>query len=151
MNQDERLTPVPIRPATAADYDQIVEVWASGGLPVRLQGREGEEAFCRQLERFPTLYLVAVDGDRVVGVVLGTHDERKGWINRLAVLPAYQRRGIAAALLTACDAAFQAVGIEIVAALVEPENTPSRALLGQSGYRADVPVKYYRKLTRPDI
>ena len=36
---------------------------------------------------------VAEAGGELVGVVLGTHDGRKGWINRLAVAPAYQRRG----------------------------------------------------------
>ncbi|MFQ5413999.1 MAG: GNAT family N-acetyltransferase [Phycisphaerae bacterium] len=141
---------VSIRPATAGDYAAIVAVWRAAGLAFRAGGRDGEAGFRRQLARFPGLYLVATDADRIVGVVLGTHDERKGWINRLAVLPAYRRRGVGAALVAACDAAIRRAGIEIVAALVEPENASSAALFAHAGYSEDVPVRYFRKCTRPD-
>ena len=41
-------------------------------------------------------------GDQRVGrVVIGSHDGRKGWINRLAVSPGYRRHGIGAALVDA--------------------------------------------------
>ena len=145
-----RDSPLPIRPATAADYQQIAKVWAASGLEVSLHGRESEEAFRRQLEQFPDLYLVATDDDAVVGAVLGSHDHRKGWINRLAVLPGYRRRGIAGALALACDAAIRAHGIEIVATLIEPDNVASCALFEKLGYRTDVPARYYRKLSHPD-
>ena len=86
-----------------------------------------------------------------VGVVLGSHDERKGWINRLAVMPEYRRRGIALSLADACDAAIRADGIEIVAALVEVNNDSSAALLEKLGYAADIPVTYYRKRAHPEV
>ncbi len=143
-------SPPSIRRVRPADYDGIVALWSAAGLFVRKDGRESEGAFLRQVEQFPDLYLAAVDGDRIVGVVFGTHDGRKGWINRLAMLPEYRRRGVAAALVTACDAAIRAHGIEIIAALIEPENKASIALFEGVGYRADVPVIYYRKLSRPD-
>ena len=139
-----------IRPAIARDYERIVEVWVASGLPVKLQGRESREAFVRQLQSLPGLYLVAMDGERIVGVILGSHDHRKGWINRLAVLPEYRRRGIAADLVLACERALQAEGMEITAALIEEDNATSRLLFEKLGYRADVPAAYYRKLTRPD-
>ena len=147
-NQQERGW--SIRRATADDYDDIKAVWAAAGLQVCIRGRERREAFLCQLEQFPDFYLVAVDGERIIGMVFGSHDHRKGWINRLAVLPECRRRGVAAALVTACDDAIRAQGIEIVAALVEAYNTESAALFEKLGYRADVPVAYYRKLSRPD-
>ena len=140
-----------IRRAKPEDYGEIVEVWRASGLSVRLQGRESEEAFRLQLDQFPDLYLLAIDGGRGVGVVRGSHDHRKGWINRLAVLPGYRRRGMASALMSACEAAIGTHGIEIAAALVESDNTASHAFFERLGYRADVPVRYYRKLSRPDV
>ena len=139
-----------IRNAVADDYDAIVDVWFRSGLSVRPHGRESKAAFLHQLERLGDLYLVAVSEDRLVGVVLGTHDHRKGWINRVAVPPEFRRSGLASALVKACDEAIRAEGIEIVAALVEEGNIASAKLLEKLGYRADVPVKYYRKLTHPD-
>ena len=108
-----------IRPAIADDYGRLVSLWTLSDMHPEIQGRESKSAFLQQLEQFPDLYLVATVGERIVGVVLGTHDGRNGWINRLAVHPQHQRCGIAAALVTACDAAIRAQGIGIVAALVD--------------------------------
>ena len=149
---DGRPSPRPeIRRATPDDYAGIVEVWSKAGLPISAAGRDREKAFLHQLERFPSTYLVGVDGRRIVGVVLGTHDHRKGWINRLAVLPDYCGHGTASELVRACETALQAEGIHIVAALVGPDNTASCALLRKLGYLTDIPVRYYRKLSDPDV
>jgi len=139
-----------ICPATEDDYEAILAVWSAAGLGVRPQGRDARGPFRRQLAAFPDLYLVAKDEGRVVGVVLGTHDERKGWINRLAVVPAYRRRGIAAALVRACETALEARGIHIITALVEPASAASAELFAGLGYREDVPVRYFRKVSRAE-
>ena len=99
---NEPLPPCSIRPALAEDYATIAEIWRQCGLEVQYEGRESESAFRRQLERFPNLYLVACDEARIVGVVVGSHDHRKGWINRLAVLPEYQRRGLQVPFFLCC-------------------------------------------------
>jgi len=134
-----------IRPATIEDYDALIELWLAAGSDVEPTRRESREAFARQLELFPDLYLVAVEGSRIIGVVLGSHDGRKGWINRLAVQPDAQRRGVATALVRAVDAAIRADGITIVCALVEVENAASAALFRRLGYADNVPVVYFRK------
>ena len=140
-----------IETVSAGDYDEIVQVWVDSGLSVRRKGRDTREAFEQQLAVFPDLYLKAVVRMRIVGVIFGTHDHRKGWINRLAVLPRFRRQGVAAALVTSCDRAIRAQGIGIVSALVETENTASAVLFERLGYRSDVPVRYFRRLDHPDI
>lgn len=139
---------IALRPATVDDFDQIVEIWRLSGLRVAEGGRDSREAFARQVARFGSAIQVAVVAERVVGVVFGTHDERKGWINRLAVLPAYRRRGIAEALVKTADTELRRAGMEIVAALVEPESPASAALFQKLGFLTDVPALYFRKLTR---
>jgi len=141
---------VTIRPAMASDYDAIVNVWRESGSNVRTSGRERREAFEQQLAAFSDLYLVAEWGGRMVGVVLGSHDHRKGWINRLAVRPEWRRHGVATSLVDACDAAIRARGIEIVCALVEAGNEPSARLFESMGYD-QAPVRYFRKLSRPNV
>ncbi len=140
-----------IMPVAGIDYDEIVKVWREAGLSVRRSGRDARPAFVQQLSHFPDLYLKAVIYGRIVGVVFGTHDWRKGWINRLAVLPECRRRGVGAALLLACDEAIRGHGIGIVSALIEDDNRSSAGLFDKLGYLADVPVIYYRKLDRADI
>ncbi len=143
--------PVVIRPLRSDEYASVRAVWQAAGLSTRAAGRDSAVAFTRQLQQHATTYLAAELDGRLVGVVLGTHDGRKGWINRLAVDPARRKRGVAKRLLLACEAALGELGIEIVAALIEHGNEASVAAFESVGYRADVPVHYYRKLRRSDI
>ncbi len=145
----EETSVLTYRDAQSDDYDELVVLWRDSGSSISLQGRETCEAFHRHVERFPGLSIVALDSTRMVGVVLGSHDGRKGWINRLAVLPAYRRRGVAAALVTACDTAIRAAGIDIVAALVETDNPASAALFRKLGYSDAIQVHYFRRLSHP--
>ncbi len=150
IGRDSGYSPPSIRKATADDYADIAALWSAAGLAFSAQGRDGKQAFRRQLEHFGDLYMVATDAERIIGVVLGSHDHRKGWINRLAVLPEYRRRGIAEKLVTACEDAIRAQGIDIIATLVMPDNKSSCALFEKLGYRTDVPVRYFRKLSGPE-
>ncbi len=136
---------ITIRPAHAADLPAIIELWQRAGLPTRPDGRDSLAELRRQLPHFATCWLVAVRGDSLLGVILGTHDRRKGWLNRLAVHPEHRRRGLGLRLVRACEEALHALDIQIVAALVETENQASAALLRAAGYVTDVPVHYFRK------
>ena len=144
-------TRVVIRQAAPEDYDAIVELWRDAGLSVRTAGRDGRKAYLQQLPRFATLYLVAEAAGRMVGVVLGTHDVRKGWINRLAVQPGHRRMGIAQELIAACERAMIELGIEIFAALVEDDNEVSVQTFERAGYKRDIPVHYLHKRLREDV
>ena len=133
-----------IRRAVANDYATLVELWQRAGIKLEVSGRESEEAFCAQLRFFPHLYLVAEASGQIVGVVLGTHDHRKGWISRLAVDPDHRRKGIATALVTACERAIRGDGIQVVSALVEEDNAASAALFERLGFHT-LEVRYFRK------
>ena len=133
------------------DYDAVRAVWMAAGLSVRSTGRDAREPFCRQLAQFPSTYLLAEEQAYVIGVVLGTHDHRKGWINRLAVIPEYRGRGVGRLLISRCEQALFALGVGIVAALVEDGNDASCAAFRRAGYGNDVRVTYFRKLARPDV
>ncbi len=151
MSPAEATAEIHLRLLTALDYSAVVGVWTAAGVTVGLRGRESEEAFRRQVTQFPDLYLGASHGDQLIGVVLGSHDGRKGWINRLAVRPEYRRRGVASKLIARCDEAIRAQGIEIVCALVEEPNMASRRVFTRAGFADDVPVRYFRKLSRPGV
>ena len=134
----------------APDYPAILEVWRLAGLPVRSSGRDAPEAFARQLADGRQRAIGIRDGDRLIAVAVLTHDGRKGWINRLAVDPAYRRRGVASALVAEAERWFRDdVGLEIFAALIEEENAASLALFEALGYGRPR-VAYVSKRTHPD-
>jgi len=142
--------PIRIRRLQLADYDAIIGIFDACGLAPRIRGRDSRPNLAKQLRARSNTYLGAFDGPRLVGTVLATHDTRKGWINRLAVLPEYRHRGIAQKLVRAAERGLRAQGMEIFAALIESDNAGSQALFAKLGYDAQG-ILYYRRKQRDDI
>jgi ribosomal protein S18 acetylase RimI-like enzyme len=140
-----------VRALAISDYERWMSVWQRSGLhSVRLHGRDSRDAFARQLAtRGRTMLGLELNGE-LVGVVLATHDGRKGWINRLAVLPEYRRRGFARRLLDEAERLLRDHGITVIAALIEPGNDGSLAFFRRSGYVDLQGIHYVSKRDRDD-
>jgi len=142
---------VRIRPLAIEDYDQLLLIWDEAGLPYKPTGRDRREAIAREIAGPSSVFLAAECEGVLAGVVLGTHDGRKGWINRVAVRPAFRRRGIARALVAAVEERLHAQGIEIVTCLVEDNNRTSLAFFERLGYRHHPEILYLSKRHREDV
>jgi N-acetylglutamate synthase len=139
-----------LRALTAEDYPAVLDLWRRSGLhTIRSAGRDSAEAFARQIAQGLLVPLGLEAEGRLVGVVLATHDGRKGWINRLAVDPEYRRLGCARRLVLAAEEALRGAGIHVMAALVEGENAPSLALFQDLDYvEIDPRIHYLSKRDR---
>jgi len=140
-----------IRDFRPEDYDAVVALWEEVGLPFKPRGRDTREALTAQLADATAVYLVAEAAGKIVGAVLGTHDGRKGWINRLAVAPAYQRGGLGARLLAEVERRLAGLGLEIFACLVEEWNADSKTFFERLGYKSFNDITYYTKRLQPDV
>jgi ribosomal protein S18 acetylase RimI-like enzyme len=141
---------VVIREMTIEDYAAVVGLWEEAGLTYRPGGRDRAEKIRAELTQGTALFLVAEVKGRIVGVVLGTHDGRRGWVNRLAVAPAHRRRGIAAGLVREVERRAKALGIDIVAALIESENQTSLRFFEAIDYVHSPAIEYVSKRSSPD-
>jgi N-acetylglutamate synthase len=139
------VTSVRLRDFRLEDYERVLELWEEAGLPFRPLGRDAKEKVAREIERDAAVFVVAEAEGRLVGVVFGTHDGRKGWINRLAVAPAFQRGGVAAMLVAEVEARLSDMGIDVFGALVEGENTRSMRFFEGLGYFSHDEVRYFHK------
>ena len=136
---------LPVR-LSVDEYDEICALWNIAGLPTRPIGRDSQQAFQTQLDSGNQMAFGIRNAEsQLIGVVLATHDSRKGWINRLAIHPDYQRQGFAAQLIETCEAHFKQLGILLTAALVEAENVASLALFQREGYHLHRDVFYLSK------
>lgn len=136
----------------ANEYDRIIALWNEAGLSHKPNGRDSREAFTRQLAGNTHTFIgMETQEGQLVGVVLATHDGRKGWINRLAVHPDARRRGIGKALIAAAEDVLKEQGIGIIAALIEPENEASLALFLSEGYIDWPGIHYVSKRQSDDI
>ena len=140
-----------IRELRLSDYAALIASWKEAGLPHRPKGRDARTSIARQLRSPTTVFLVAEIRGRLAGTVLGTHDGRKGWINRLAVAPEYRRRGVAAALVAEVERRLHRQGIDIIAALIEDWNMTSMKAFRRLGYRPRRDIMYFVKRRKPEV
>jgi N-acetylglutamate synthase-like GNAT family acetyltransferase len=114
---------VLIRDFQLTDRDEIVEILKLNnqyGFPKV----DGPEAMKRVKECSVAVFLVCEIDGRVVGVVRGNYDGSRAIIHQLSVHPAYQRRGLGAALVREIVKKFQQMGAPTVSATVTERSLP---------------------------
>jgi ribosomal protein S18 acetylase RimI-like enzyme len=141
-----------IRRLTIEDYDAMTQVWKRAGLPYKPQGRDSRQNTAKQMEQFPEFYLGAFHGNKLLGVVIASYESRmKGWINRLAVDPEYQRQGVAEQLVRKAEKALKKHGAKIFCALIELPNDKSVGLFQKMGYALYKDILYVTKRDSKDV
>jgi len=145
MTQPMDTAGVTIRDFRLEDYEAVLRLWAEAGLPFRPRGRDRREKIATELAAGMAVFLLAEAEGTLVGVVLGTHDGRKAWINRLAVAAPFRRRGIARMLVGELETRMAALGLDITAALIESDNRVSLRFFREIGYIHDREIEYLSK------
>lgn len=147
-----RLGEVRIRPLLEKEISSVLELWRKAELAFRPRGRDTLKNLKAERRKTPDLFWGAFDKGRIVGSILGTFEgeNRKGWLNRLAVHPDYRRKGIGKALIAACEKALKERGVKIIACLVLEDNEASARLIEACGYVRLPYVRYYTKRESAD-
>ncbi len=140
---------VKIRRFRIEDYDALIALWDEARLSYRPKGRDRRDKIEKEIRHSNAVFLVAEANDKLVGSVFGTHDGRKGWINRVAVSPACRKQGIGARLVKEAEKRLEDLGIEIIACLIEDRNTVSRAVFERLGYKRHTDITYFSKRKCP--
>ncbi|UCH34926.1 MAG: GNAT family N-acetyltransferase [Armatimonadota bacterium] len=138
-----------IRGYRPTDYDEVADLWRSVGFHIR--AGDSKEALDRKLARDPDLCLVAELGGRVVGTALGDWDGRRAWINRVAVHPDYQGRGVGQRLMGEAEARLAAFGAQRVALLTTADRPQAIRFYEDAGYEVRRDVAYLSKELRSEL
>lgn len=148
------MSQVQIRFLGISDYDAIMDLWQRSGLTSpRPLGRDSRDAFAHQLEAGSGLQTVLglEKKGELIGVVVATHDGRKGWINRLAIDPDHRRKGYAKQMIAAAEQAIRSQGIHVIAALIERDNEASLELFRRAGYHLNDQICYLSKRDSDEV
>jgi ribosomal protein S18 acetylase RimI-like enzyme len=130
---------VAIGPAHDDDLPAVLRLWQEAEVtpPGPTDSLEG---LARLIHEPGGILLVAVIDGLIIGSVIGGWDGWRGNIYRLAVTPAYRRRGIARQLVARISGALFAKGAERISALVEHEHAWAMGFwdsLDDLGYQRD--------------
>jgi ribosomal protein S18 acetylase RimI-like enzyme len=138
-------TSIVIRSLRENELERMIKIWTSSGLPYRPRGRDSLRALRTQREADPELFIGAFEHGTLVGVALISDDGRKGWINRLAVVPEAQGKGIARRLILESEKVLRARGRRLFCVLVESYNKASMELFERAGYKKEDDIYYFTK------
>jgi ribosomal protein S18 acetylase RimI-like enzyme len=138
------------RRLTIDDHAAILALWQRAGLhSIRPEGRDSRSEFEKQFAG-GQIAIGLVENDQLIGVVIATHDTRKGWINRLAIDPDYRHKGYGEQLVNAAEDVLHEAGMHLIAAFIEEGNTASLSLFEKLGYAVHQDIYYVSKRDSTD-
>ncbi|MDO4460327.1 MAG: GNAT family N-acetyltransferase [Clostridia bacterium] len=130
---------------TIDDYDGVFDLWLNTpgmGLNSTDDSREGIEKYIR---RNPNTSFVAVDNDKIIGVIMSANDGRRGYIHHTAVLQEYRGCGIGKALVEKAMEALEKEGIHKVALVCFERNKTGNAFWEKMGFTTREDLVYRNK------
>lgn len=128
-----------------SDFKEIYQFWQEAGLHLYPEAEE-QKRFDDMLHLNPELCFCFVDeNDRVFGTILGGFDGRTATINRLAISPAQQNKGLGKLLIAQLEKKLLNRGIKKVAVLIHIDNTQVIPFYEKLGFTEMTYVKSYYK------
>lgn len=125
--------PFALRAATVADIDGLLGLWQEAAENTTRQP-DTREAVSALLRRDPDAVILAEHEGELIGSIIAGWDGWRCHLYRLAVHPAWRRRGVGSALLGAAEDRFKALGATRIDAMVLDSNDLGQRLWRTSGY-----------------
>ena len=127
---------------TIADYEKVYALWMSCKNMGFNDIDDSKEGIARFLERNPNTSFVAIENDELLGIILGGHDGRRGYIYHMSVAENHRKKGIGSSLVEKCLASFKNEKISKVALLVFKYNETGNAFWEKQGFILREDVNY---------
>lgn len=127
---------------TIADYEKVYALWMSCKNMGFNDIDDSKEGITRFLERNPNTSFVAIENDELLGIILGGHDGRRGYIYHMSVAENHRKKGIGSSLVEKCLESFKNEKISKVALLVFKYNETGNAFWEKQGFILREDVNY---------
>lgn len=121
-----------LRPFRIDDTEAVVQLWDDAGLT--RPWNDPRLDIERKMAVQPELFLVAEDGDAVIGSVMAGYDGHRGWLYYLAVADSHRGRGVARALVAEAERLLREMGCPKVQLMVREGNERVLGFYDALGY-----------------
>jgi ribosomal protein S18 acetylase RimI-like enzyme len=101
-------------------YNDVVQLWRNAGISVGSSDTKIE--LKRMLKRNPGLFLIGKLKDKIIAVVMGGFDGRRGYVHHLAVERKFQKRGYGKMMLNELIKKFRSMGVHKIHLFIEKSN-----------------------------
>lgn len=127
------------------DYQGVYDLWTNTpGMGLNTTD-DSEEGYKKYLKRNPSTSFVALDGNKIAGVIMAGHDGRRGYIYHTAVLPEYRGNHIGKKLVDLAMSALEKEGINKVALVVYENNKIGNKFWESQGFTTRDDLIYRNK------
>ena len=113
----------------------VIDLWKECNLIV--PQNDPVEDIERKLAFQPELFFVAFADGKLVGSVMAGYEGHRGWLNYLAVLPTYQKRGYGRKLVERAIAELRRFGCLKLNVQIRESNASAVAFYEHVGFRND--------------
>ena len=133
-----------IREYIETDEQQVVDLWMKCHLVVSTNNPHRD--IQRKLKVDRDLFLVGVLDNTIIATVMGGYEGHRGWINYLAVDPAYQRNGYGRLIMQAVEQRIRSKGCPKINLQVRASNKAVIQFYRSLGYTEDHVVGLGKRL-----
>ena len=126
---------VEIREYIELDEQQVINLWMQCHLVVSSNNPKGD--IQRKLKVDRDLFLVGILDNKIIATVMGGYEGHRGWINYLAVDPAYQRSGYGRLIMEAVEQRIRSKGCPKINLQVRARNKAVIQFYRSLGYTED--------------
>src|SRR4051794_33976436 len=126
-------------------FDGVDQLWREA-FPDDPPWNRAKVAIPAKLAVQPGLFLVAVDGDRVVGTTMAGYDGHRGWLYAAAVRVTHRRAGIGTKLIAEAESRLAALGCTKINLQVRSTNAEVVSFYRRLGYGVEERVSLGKRL-----
>ncbi|MBE2893964.1 GNAT family N-acetyltransferase [Spirabiliibacterium falconis] len=134
-----------LRVMTIHDYEGVTALWAATEGMGMSEPDDSIEGIARFLSHNPDLNFVALDQDKIIGVVMCGFDGRRATLYHMAVAADYQRQGIGQALLSRLEQTLRTKKVTMARLLVFANNQIGNQFWQKCGWYHWRELNYYVK------
>ncbi|MHA2288408.1 MAG: GNAT family N-acetyltransferase [Promethearchaeota archaeon] len=102
------------------DYNEVLELWIKAGIGIG--SSDTKEEISVIMDQNPELFLIGKEEEKIVAVVIGAFDGRRGYVHHLAVDPKYQKEGYGKAIMNELIKRFQKKKVHKIHLFIEKQN-----------------------------
>ena len=124
----------------------VVDLWEKCGLVI--PQNDPVEDIKKKLDFQPELFFVALLDNQLVGSIMVGYEGHRGWINYLAVLPSFQRRGYGRKLVNKAIAELKKIGCLKLNLQVRKSNAPVVEFYKHIGFKEEERISLGMRLRK---